>query len=69
MQLVLRENNPFDFKFINQAFIFLIFFFSEGPSQNLFGEWASWNIFVTTTIICYVMLLSSPSATTSSILL
>ena len=27
MQLVLRENNPFDFKFTNQAFIFLIFFF------------------------------------------
>ena len=31
MQLVLRENNPFDFKFTNP----------QGPSQNLFGEWAS----------------------------
>ena len=43
MQLVLRENNPFNFKFTNLAFIFLIFFFffSEGPTQNLFGEWAS----------------------------
>ena len=60
MQLVLRENNPFDFKFTNP----------QGPSQNLFGEWASWNIFVITTMICYVMLLSSSSsATTSSILL
>ena len=34
MQLVLRENNPFDFKFTNQAFISLIFFFLKVPLKT-----------------------------------
>ena len=34
MQLVLRENNPLDFKFTNQAFIFLIFFFLKVPLKT-----------------------------------